>query len=57
MSVYIEMNVVSKTHGESMSGAYVSPEVKVVLFQSEGVLCASLGSGHQGFEFDDSEDL
>lgn len=52
------MNVVSKTHGESMSGAYVSPEVKVVLFQSEGVLCASLGSDHhEGFDYDTSEDL
>jgi hypothetical protein len=51
------MNVVSKTHGESMSGAYVSPEVKVVLFQSEGVLCASLGSGHDGFDYDEPDDL
>ena len=51
------MNVVSKTHGESMYGEYVSPEVKVVLFQSEGVLCASLGSGHDGFEYDGSDDL
>lgn len=51
------MNVVSKTHGESMSGAYVSPEVKVVLFQSEGVLCQSVGGGNQDFTYDDAEDL
>ena len=50
------MNVVSKTHGESMSGAYVSPEVKVVLLQFEGILCLS-GTGHDGFENGGEYDL
>ena len=44
------MNVVSKTCDESRFGLYVSPEVKVVLFQFEGVLCGSVtGSGHDDF--------
>lgn len=47
------MNVVSKTHEKSMNGAYESPAVSVVLFQSEGVLCSS----HEGFEYDNSDDL
>ena len=52
------MNVVSKTHGEPMSGAYVSPEVKVVFFQSEGVLCGSVtGSGHDDFTVGGEYDL
>ena len=32
---------------------YASPEMKILLFQPEGVLCSS----HEGFEYDDSEDL
>ena len=50
------MKVLSQTHGESMSGAYVSPEVKVVLFQFEGILCLS-GTGHDGFEDGGDYDL
>ena len=43
------MKVLSQTHGESMYGEYVSPEVKTVFFQSEGVLCSSVGGAHEGF--------
>ena len=36
------MNEVKKAlMGESVLGAYVSPETKVVLVQPEGVLCSS----------------
>ena len=36
------MNEVKKTlAGESVLGAYVSPESKVLLVQPEGVLCSS----------------
>ena len=35
------MNVVSKAHEESKFRVYVSPEVKIVFFQSEGFLCQS----------------
>ena len=40
----------------STFGDYVSPEVIVVLLESEGILCSS---NHQGFDFDekDVEDL
>lgn len=35
-------NLTTKTHAESsLGGGYVSPEVKVVLIQPEGVLCSS----------------
>lgn len=51
------MNVVSKTHGESMFGEYLSPEVMVVAYRSQGILCQSLGSDHGGFDYDESEDL
>lgn len=37
------------TRDELMSGVYQSPEVKVVLFQSEGILCGSIGSEHEDF--------
>lgn len=47
--MYITMKVVSKTQGESMYGAYVSPEVNVVAYRSQGVLCQSVGGGHEGF--------
>ena len=38
-------------------GGYKSPEVKVLTFQPEGVLCASVYNEHQEFTFDDVEDL
>lgn len=38
-------------------GQYKSPEVKVLTFQPEGVLCASVYNEHQEFTFDDVEDL
>ena len=43
-----------------LGGGYKSPEIKTVIFQSEGVLCASVfGSKHDSFTFDenDVEDL
>ena len=43
------MNEVSKTRSESMSGEYISPHFRVIWFQSEGVLCESVGSEHEGF--------
>ena len=43
------MNVVSKAHEESKFRVYVSPEVKIVFFQSEGILCSSVGGSHEGF--------
>ena len=46
----IEMKVVSMTHGESVFGAYEAPEVFVVAYRSQGVLCSSVGAGHDGFE-------
>ena len=55
--VYITMNVVSKTQGESMYGAYVSPEVNVVAYRSQGILCSSVGAGHDGFEDGGEYDL
>ena len=40
-------------------GGYKSPEIKTVIFQPEGVVCASVFGGfeHQGFTFDDVENL
>ena len=38
-------------------GQYKSPEVKVLTFQPEGVLCASVYNEHQEFTFDSVEDL
>lgn len=55
--MYITMNVVSKAYEESKFRVYVSPEVKIVFFQSEGVLCQSVGGGNQDFTYDDAEDL
>ncbi len=46
------MNVVKKTLSE-----YVAPETKVLNVQPEGVLCSSVFNEHQGFEFDDAENL
>ena len=37
--------------------AYETPEVKVLTFVSEGVLCSSVYNEHQGFDFDKEEDL
>ena len=36
---------------------YVSPEVVVVLLESASVLCSSVLNEHQGFDFDEGEDL
>jgi hypothetical protein len=49
------MNVVSMAHGESKFGEYLSPEVFVVEYRSEGVMCQSLGSEHGGFDYDDKD--
>lgn len=51
------MNVVSMAHGESMFGEYLSPEVIVVAYRSQGILCQSVGGGNQDFTYDDAEDL
>lgn len=40
-----------------LGGGYESPKVKVVRFQSEGILCASVENGHDGFIYDDEEIL
>ena len=45
------------------SGEYITPDVKILTFQSEGVLCGSVtatddnGIGHQGFETGGDYDL
>lgn len=45
------MKVKSDLMSCSTLEGYVSPEVKTLVFQSEGVLCQSLtGSGHGGFD-------
>lgn len=36
---------------------YVSPEVNILVFQPEGVLCSSFGAGHEGFEDGGEYDL
>lgn len=51
------MKVLSQTHGESMYGEYVSPEVNVVSYCSQGILCSSVGAGHDGFEDGGEYDL
>lgn len=52
------MNEVKKTLVvESTLKEYVSPEVKVLNVQPEGVLCSSVYNNHQGFDFDEVEDL
>lgn len=43
------MKVVSKTQGESLFGAYEAPEVFVVAYRSQGILCSSVGGEHEGF--------
>ena len=40
-----------------INGGYKSPEVKVLTFQPEGVLCASVYNEHQEFTFDQVEEL
>lgn len=44
------MKVKSDLMSCSTLEGYVSPEVKTLVFQSEGVLCSSVGAGHEGFE-------
>ena len=53
------MNEVRKTHEESpATRTYVAPHARVVHFQSEGVLCASvMGIFHEGFEIDETYEL
>lgn len=41
----------------TIGGGYKTPEVKVLTFQPEGVLCASVNNGHDGFVYDDEEIL
>lgn len=55
--MYITMNVVSKTQGGVYVWAYVSPEVNVVSYCSQGILCSSVGAGHDGFEDGGEYDL
>lgn len=44
------MNEVKRTLvAESPLRAYLSPEIKILSLHSEGVLCSSLGAGHEGF--------
>ena len=38
-------------------GEYVAPETKVINLLSEGVLCSSVMNSHEGFIFDEVEDL
>ena len=39
------------------TGDSVSPESRTMDFQSEGLLCTSVVNEHQGFNFDEVEDL
>lgn len=57
ISVNIKMKVVSKAQGESFFGAYEAPEVIVVAYRSQGILCSSVGAGHDGFEDGGEYDL
>ena len=41
----------------SFKSGYEAPKIKTVIFQSEGVVCASVFLEHQAFEFDKVEDL
>jgi hypothetical protein len=55
---WIEMNEVKKTLvGESVLGAYVTPETKVLHVQPEGVLCSSVYNDHQSFTMGDEYEL
>ena len=40
-----------------MRRGYKTPEVKVLTFQPEGVLCSSVYNNHQGFGYDEVENL
>lgn len=52
------MNEIRETRDELVYGAYQSPDVKVVVYRSEGILCASVtGSGHDDFGDGGSFDL
>lgn len=48
---------VANNQSHNIGGGYESPDVKVVTFQSEGVLCSSVINGHEGFTFLDEEEL
>ena len=40
------------------SGEYITPDVKILTFQSEGVLCGSVtGIGHEDFKMGDSYEI
>lgn len=53
------MNEVRKTHAESMATcAYVAPHAKVVCFQPEGIVCASIMTIYnEQFTLDGSYDI
>lgn len=52
------MNEMRQAHvNERNVGAYIAPETKVIALYSEGVLCSSVYNNHQGFDFDEVEDL
>jgi hypothetical protein len=52
------MKEVSKTLAhEAVQKEYVSPVVRDIYFQPEGLLCVSVGSGHEGFEEGGEYDL
>lgn len=53
------MNEVRKTHEESpATRTYVAPHARVVLFQSEGVVCASIMTIYnEEFTLDGSYDI
>ena len=48
---------VTENQSVIIGGGYKSPEVKVLTFQPEGVLCASVNNEHDGFVYDDEEIL
>lgn len=39
------------------SGEYITPDVKILTFQSEGVLCGSVTTEHEDFTMGDSYDI
>jgi hypothetical protein len=55
MNKYIDF--VKVLSGLEQAREYASPEIRTIYFQPEGVLCSSVFNEHQGFEFDDAEDL
>ncbi len=50
----VEFNAAQRT---ANLGVYETPEVKIAQIQPEGVLCSSVLNGHDGFTFDEVEDL